>query len=627
MPSHGDSSSLLSVIRALDGVGARRFGAVNTDTINCGSAARLDDIGGTNATQTYLGWFRASSLGSNRGLISKGFGFGNGGLGVLASDGAGNLQLCLDRAGTDLNRFTSGGNLMRVGQWRMIAVTVDLGAASAVRLYSGGVNRAADEHLTFTGSDGSGARVTDAGNDFLLGNLSIGSRNFAFVGDVGPCALFDRVLSLAEVRAWQAEPWKEIPNRIGLWLPGHKHGRVIDWSGNGNHGTPNGTQLVEGPTIYVRRSRFPVRGFVASSALYTQNLIGSMVTSATLGRRTDKPLTGAGAPTGALTRATTKSLVGATMPSGAVATLKLFVRAFAGAVTWAGTLGRSTARTLAAAITSAGVLVRRANRSLTGSTAPNGVLEKRSLKAVTGAVTSAGTLATLKVALRSVTGAIAWAATVTRATVKGLGGTSTPSGDTAKRTARSLGGSAAPSAVRWKRTARGLVATVGPAGAVQAQRIVSIELLEVSFRPSLVPTITYHRALFARLAFSVVNLSPTHTIMTAAPDRLPLGVDVVFHLKGVKVFDPNTGTRVLATGLTIVARVAATPTGAALDASLSLTLTERAAGEYYGVLQGSASETYARAYLGALVYGVLQSGSDYIGHFPMRVIDGVALGA
>lgn len=124
----------------------------------------------------------------------------------------------------------------------------------------------------------------------------------------------------------------------------------------------------------------------------------------------------------------------------------------------------------------------------------------------------------------------------------------------------------------------------------------------------------------------VLEVGPRFTLPRLAMHTLALNTDLLLRLRGVKVFDPTSGLRILATGITLAVRIAETPTGAAIDGSLQVTLTERAAGDFYAVLQGSDLETHLRTFLGELVYLVPTVGSgDFLGHRALRVIDGVAL--
>lgn len=141
------------------------------------------------------------------------------------------------------------------------------------------------------------------------------------------------------------------------------------------------------------------------------------------------------------------------------------------------------------------------------------------------------------------------------------------------------------------------------------------------------PALTFTLELAPRLSLTLVRVEPRILLPLPPMSILPLNTDALIRLRGVKVFDPTTGTRILATGLSIEARIAATPTGATIHASLAATLTERAAGDFHATLQGSDLETHLRTLLGTRVYLVLSvSGGDFLGHLGLQVVDGVPLG-
>ena len=73
-----------------------------------------------------------------------------------------------------------------------------------------------------------------------------------------------------------------------------------------------------------------------------------------------------------------------------------------------------------------------------------------------------------------------------------------------------------------------------------------------------------------------------------------------------------TGLTQAAAGLTgLTCHYAATKTGATIDASLSVSASERGStGRYYGVHQGSDLTTYLAAYVGKRVFRVLAKGTD-----------------
>lgn len=471
MPNHGERPPLLSAIRALGGVGARRFGAVTTNAVNCGSAANLDDIGGANATQSWLGWFRPSALGNNLGMFGKGFGFGGAGFGVAVDSTLGDFQITKDRA-TDLNRFTTGGGYLRVGQWSLIAVTLDLGATTPCRAYVGRTGRAAQEVTGYSGTDGAGANVSDAANAAVIGNITgPGFGTFPFLGDIGPVALFDRALSLDEIRAWQVAPWADIPNLKGLWLPGHKHGKVIDWSGNGNHGTPSGTQLVEGPPINVARRRSPLLAIAPATVrlgVFDPHLVAAawfdetqVVEGWVTGELIDAPASG-----GAFSQA----LDGALTLAGTL--VRQLVRGLAGASTPAGSLSKQAGRALAGATTPDGTIAKQPARALTGTTTPSGVLSgaKRALLSLTGATTPAGALTSLKLFVRAFTGDTTPGGALTKQPARALTGSVTPSGTATRQTVRPLTGSSAPTGALGKQSSRTLSGSTTPSGVLASLR-------------------------------------------------------------------------------------------------------------------------------------------------------------
>jgi hypothetical protein len=76
-----------------------------------------------------------------------------------------------------------------------------------------------------------------------------------------------------------------------------------------------------------------------------------------------------------------------------------------------------------------------------------------------------------------------------------------------------------------------------------------------------------------------------------------------------------TGELELATGVTgLKVRLTATKEGAAIDASLDVTISERASspGKYFGTIPGADIHTYLEAYLGRKVWEVLYDSADQV---------------
>jgi hypothetical protein len=83
---------------------------------------------------------------------------------------------------------------------------------------------------------------------------------------------------------------------------------------------------------------------------------------------------------------------------------------------------------------------------------------------------------------------------------------------------------------------------------------------------------------------------------------LALGNDWLIYRK-LTVYDAALNRYKPATGLTVSATLSATPEGAAIDASLIVTLTERGvSGEYSGVIDGSNTTAHLTAFLGQVIY-------------------------
>jgi hypothetical protein len=163
-----------------------------------------------------------------------------------------------------------------------------------------------------------------------------------------------------------------------------------------------------------------------------------------------------------------------------------------------------------------------------------------------------------------------------------------------------------------------------PAYFPQSAEYVEVAVAGLTYVLELGPRLDVTAVLEPRFAIADLTLQPLLTMTSLSPDEIPLNTDSVIRARGVRVFDPVTGTRILATGITLHARIALTPTGPAVHSTVEMDLAERAPGDFHGTLQGDAANTHLRDSLGELVFLVLSVGSgDYLGHKPVRVVDGV----
>lgn len=90
----------------------------------------------------------------------------------------------------------------------------------------------------------------------------------------------------------------------------------------------------------------------------------------------------------------------------------------------------------------------------------------------------------------------------------------------------------------------------------------------------------------------------------------------------VSAFDPLEKEVVAQEGQTVTALLSATPTGAAIDGTLSITLTDIGDGDYHGVIQGADITAKLTAYLAQDVWLRIMSGSsDLTGAVLHRVVN------
>lgn len=203
----------------------------------------------------------------------------------------------------------------------------------------------------------------------------------------------------------------------------------------------------------------------ATPQAFTQNLAGTITPAGSPAKAVTKPgLAGSATGTGALAKQANKSLVGSVTPAGVLTTVKVVLRAFAGAIAPAGALAKLVGKPLAGTSAPAGALAKQDQKSLSGVVAPNGSIAKLALKALAGAVAPAGALTTVRVILRNFAGAITAAGTVTRHAGKGLAGAVTGSGSVRKAAARALVGAMAPAGALAKLLSRAFAGVITSTG-------------------------------------------------------------------------------------------------------------------------------------------------------------------
>lgn len=203
-----------------------------TSSVNVGSAASLD-----NMTQgTTMAWVKLASAVTAARVWQKAYLAAHSSFIYFSlNEPGGEMGFQLDKP-TDLAVF--GGVSPTVGVWTFVAAQWDInGAATDQKLFSGTLDTPATEVSSYSSqSAGSGSRTSDAAASLYLGNRQNGSVQLG--GAMALVIISTSLLTLQEIRRVQYQA--NVPRGcVGYWRPGaYGTGRVLDESGQRNHGTP-----------------------------------------------------------------------------------------------------------------------------------------------------------------------------------------------------------------------------------------------------------------------------------------------------------------------------------------------------------------------------------------------------
>ncbi len=214
---------------------ALTFGANLTDRVNIGSAAVIDNLN----PFTWFMWLNANTITASRVFACKGLSGTNQKL-CGFSGGSGNVIVQVTRASVSTQYITNTTPLSSTGTWYCLAVTFDSGAAAGqvVNIYTGTLTSPLTEATYGTATDGSGGVSSDASSNFFWGNRS--NFDLPFQGDIAIGMIFNRALSLGELKSLQWRP-RMISGCVDFQILGYNGtGSQPDWSGNGNAGTVTG---------------------------------------------------------------------------------------------------------------------------------------------------------------------------------------------------------------------------------------------------------------------------------------------------------------------------------------------------------------------------------------------------
>ena len=195
--NHGDKAAC-ELSRGLNGPGVL-FNAT-TSLINCGSGASMDDL----SAITVVAWVYPLSAGESTAgkIVAK-----RGDVASLAGwqfglFGGPVLNFTADHATTDISA-NSAVNLA-TNQWSQVVCRWNGGltASSDVQFFINGV----DVGLAASPVDGVGARVSDASNPLIIGNLGPAAER-TFDGIIDHVLVFNRIVLLAEIRFLYRDPY------------------------------------------------------------------------------------------------------------------------------------------------------------------------------------------------------------------------------------------------------------------------------------------------------------------------------------------------------------------------------------------------------------------------------------
>lgn len=242
-----------------------------TNVVNCGSAASLDNL----TTGTRILWAYPTTV--NGRLVEKASNS------RLDANTGGSIEILIARATTPLN-YISTGSTMVANVWQCVAATWDLGS-NVGHLYIGTLTSPMAEVTYAISQGGSGAITSDAASNLLIGNRASGA--FTHQGAIADVAVFNRALTIGELRDWQFNP-RKMTGCVGFWRLGSNGTTdVPDLSGNFNTGSITGTTVsAHVPVRSFRMGRSSIRspgGYTAPAYTPTDYGIPRGVTRGVIG--------------------------------------------------------------------------------------------------------------------------------------------------------------------------------------------------------------------------------------------------------------------------------------------------------------------------------------------------------
>lgn len=204
------------------------FGGATSDRVDHGTGTTFTDC-------TYIGWFYATSDAGGQNHMGKSTAAGRHSLERKFGD-VDDYNLIVDRATTDASAATTGVD-RPLNAWKFIGAAYGAGGAGP-RIYHGNLTTVAVEASYSAQTDGSGAVSNGSGLAFIGGNNN--PFTAAFIGRIGLVMVWDRALTLGEIKAQQFNPHKTSGCILFTQYGFNGTSTQADWSGGANNGTVTG---------------------------------------------------------------------------------------------------------------------------------------------------------------------------------------------------------------------------------------------------------------------------------------------------------------------------------------------------------------------------------------------------
>ena len=206
---------------------ALTFGVTTSSRVNHGSATVLDNLD----PFTVIMWMYPTTLTNGRRPYTKG---AQNTFSIYGTAG----DLSFERLRTTSTIYTTNNTpLATLNKWYFVAFSFNSAGATGqiVNIYVGNLSTFAVEATYGTATDGSGSLNTDATANLIIGNRPVADS--AFQGRIAWVGVWNRELTLGELRAQQFRPHKTSGCVLFTHYGFNGTGTQPDWSGSGNPGT------------------------------------------------------------------------------------------------------------------------------------------------------------------------------------------------------------------------------------------------------------------------------------------------------------------------------------------------------------------------------------------------------